>query len=421
MSLLFNVRVLPAVIAMFYAVLAAVLLFVPYVAREHRKRGELGAGTATLRFGALLYVHGLIAYVLIPLPPVSPTFCADLASVAVPQLRPLATLDGVPPPHVAGDLLGLLTYDQVQQFLLNILLFVPLGAFARHLFGRGVFTILLLGFGASLFIEVTQYTGIWYFYPCPYRMFDVDDLVANTVGALAGRCLAPALRLLPGQRVDAKPEVPRPVTPYRRLMGMACDTLLLWWIGGTALRIADVLQEARPWPWFAENRLGFGSVLLWFGPAVLLLLATLVGRGTSLGQYAVRLRCVQPGRRSPSAGATLRRWLAGIGGLGILQGAVSAVGYSVLWMPVFALWGAVHAVGVLRGGDRRGISGRAAGVIVVDGRSGTSSRAGALTRTAGTTTGTTTGTTAGATTMGIPATGMTTTGTTTTGSDPVRD
>lgn len=371
MSVLFNVRVLPAVIAGFYAVLAAVLLFVPYVAREHRKRGELGAGTAALRFGSLLYALGLVAYVLVPLPPVGPDFCEQFADVAVPQLRPMAILDGVPPPHRAGDLLVLLSYDQVQQFLLNVLLFVPLGAFARHLFGRGVVGILLLGFGTSLFIETTQYTGTWYFYPCPYRLFDVDDLIANTAGAVVGRCAAPLLRLLPGQHSGQRPHVRRPVTPYRRLLGMACDTLLLWWIGGTALRVAELVGDSG----LDGNRLWFGSVLLWFGPAVLLLTTTLLGRGTTLGQYAVLLRSAQPGRRRPSAGGVLRRWLVGLGGLGILQGVLSAAGHSVLWLPVSALWCAVHALGVVSGDDRRGISGRAAGMIFVDGRPGAPPRA----------------------------------------------
>ena len=368
MSTLLNERVLPAVIAAVYALLAAVLLFVPFVAREHRKRGELGVGTAAIRFGALLYALGLVAYVLIPLPPVGPNFCAEFADVATPQTRLLATLDGVPAPHSGGDLVSLLGYDGVQQVLLNVLLFAPLGAFAVHLLGRRTPGVLLLGFAVSLLVETTQYTGIWYLYPCPYRLFDVDDLLANTLGALVGRLCVPLLRLLPGQHTGRRPDARRPVTPYRRLLGMACDTVLLWWIGGTSLRVADVVQGARPSAWFAANRVWAGAVLLWFLPAVVLLVAVLIGRGTSLGQYAVLLRSAEPGRRRPSAGGALRRWAVGVGGLGLAQGALSAAGWSVLWLPVSVLWCSAHALGVLRGTDQRGISGRAAGMIFVDGR-----------------------------------------------------
>lgn len=51
-----------------------------------------------------------------------------------------------------------------------------------------VVTAALAGFAVSLFVEFTQLTGNWFLYPCPCRLFDVDDLIASTVGALAARC-----------------------------------------------------------------------------------------------------------------------------------------------------------------------------------------------------------------------------------------
>lgn len=358
---------LPAIIAVFAAVLLAVLLFVPFVAREHRKRGELGAGSAVLRFAALLYLLGLVAYVLIPLPPVGPGFCAAFAHLQ-PQLRPFTSLAGVPRPHAPREFAALLLNDQVRQFGLNMLLFVPLGMFGRHLLRRGIFGILLVGFATSLLIELTQLTGLWFLYPCPYRLFDVDDLIANTAGAAAGRVLAPSLRLLPGQHSGMRATVQRPVTAYRRLLGMACDVLLLWWIGGTVLRITDLVLDARGIRWSHADRMWLGSIALWFGPAVLLLLITVIGRGSSLGQHAVLLRSAAPGRRRPSPGAVLRRWSVGLGGLGMLQGVVSAAGFSVLWFPLTVLWCTMHAFGIARGGDCRGLSGRFAGLTVVDAR-----------------------------------------------------
>lgn len=61
--------------------------------------------------------------------------------------------------------------------------------------------------------------GIWYLYPCAYRLFDVDDLLANTTGAV----LALALRLM-GERASDRPaDAPREVTTWRRLLGMVGD------------------------------------------------------------------------------------------------------------------------------------------------------------------------------------------------------
>jgi glycopeptide antibiotics resistance protein len=45
-----------------------------------------------------------------------------------------------------------------------------------------------------LAVELTQLTGIWGLYPCPYRQFDVDDLILNTTGVVIGFALARVLR-----------------------------------------------------------------------------------------------------------------------------------------------------------------------------------------------------------------------------------
>lgn len=75
-------------------------------------------------------------------------------------------------------------------YLLNILLFVPLGGFLVLLWpGRGRIALAAVyGFLFSLAIECSQlFNG---------RFIDIDDLAANTLGALAGALAAAALRRL---------------------------------------------------------------------------------------------------------------------------------------------------------------------------------------------------------------------------------
>lgn len=65
-------------------------------------------------------------------------------------------------------------------YLLNIVLFIPLGFFASLIWKRFAKTayIFLTGFGFSLLIEASQLLS--------YRGTDVDDLILNTLGAMAG-------------------------------------------------------------------------------------------------------------------------------------------------------------------------------------------------------------------------------------------
>ncbi len=41
----------------------------------------------------------------------------------------------------------------------------------------------------SLFFEITQLTGLYFIYPYAYRVFDVDDLIINTLGGIIGYAL----------------------------------------------------------------------------------------------------------------------------------------------------------------------------------------------------------------------------------------
>lgn len=82
--------------------------------------------------------------------------------------------------------------------ILNLVLTVPLGVFMRFLFGFKFGKTVLSGFAFSLLCEITQITGLFFIYPAPYRVFDVDDLIINTLGAVVGYCIAPLIsRIIP--------------------------------------------------------------------------------------------------------------------------------------------------------------------------------------------------------------------------------
>ena len=82
------------------------------------------------------------------------------------------------------------------QLFFNIAMFIPLGVLTAGCLWWGLRASTLAGFGLSLFIELSQLSGNWGLAPCPYRTFDVDDLINNTAGALMGALLVMLWRLL---------------------------------------------------------------------------------------------------------------------------------------------------------------------------------------------------------------------------------
>ena len=163
-------EVYSAAIAIGRGVLVGTALFVPFVAVSYRRRGRLTLGRSALWAAALVYFLSIWTYTLLPLPDAAFYACAGV------NLDVFAFVDDLRAARSVTDF-------AVLQLALNVLLFLPLGFFLRVLGGRGILTALLVGFGVSLVIETTQLTGVWGIYPCAYRVFDVDDLLMNTLGA----------------------------------------------------------------------------------------------------------------------------------------------------------------------------------------------------------------------------------------------
>nr|WP_228046748.1 VanZ family protein [Saccharopolyspora sp. HNM0983] len=323
----------------------------------------------------MLYALALAAYVLVPFPQVSPGFCARHGTT--PQWAPLRFLDDMVRSPASDGLAAVLRDPALTQILLNVALFVPFGMLVRHLGGRSVPAAALLGAGVSLFVESTQGTGIWFLYPCPYRLFDVDDLLANGSGALLGALLAPLLRLVPGQRVsDPDPSRARPVTAARRLLGAVCDLLLINLTGvllGTVYRLGILAADgglfaaqANPVESVPGHEL-IGFVEYWLPWVLLCVLAPLVGSGASPGQRAVRLTFRTRAGARPRRAARLLRSALGIGGFWLLFLVTGALEESAPALPTATgIVLVVSAVGIML--TRHGLSGALSGLRVTDNR-----------------------------------------------------
>lgn len=102
--------------------------------------------------------------------------------VGIPTIKEFIRLSGLGEPIFNPNVSLIPLADGFSlEFILNILCFVPLGFFSPLISKayERVQNVLLLGFGFSLVIEVSQLFTL-------YRATDVSDLIANTLGAFIG-------------------------------------------------------------------------------------------------------------------------------------------------------------------------------------------------------------------------------------------
>lgn len=159
----------------------------------------------------ILYVAGLLIFTLLPLPSDPVAACASI--IHWDNFSPFGSFVAVADQFRDGESLRGTLY--ALSILLNIALFVPLGALAettwrirrmrrapegapadgsrlaRSIPHRRVLAWVAIGCVISCLIELTQYTGLFGVVPCTYRVVDIDDVIMNTLGTYAG------VRLLP--------------------------------------------------------------------------------------------------------------------------------------------------------------------------------------------------------------------------------
>ena len=168
--------------------LLSALLSVPYAIYQYRSYGSISLWKTFLVFSFIFYLMCAYFMVILPLP-------ADRSIVVPgaqhPQLVPFrfmrALESGAPlDPTSPASWIAFLRRPDIYTVYFNVLLTVPFGVYLRYLFHRRWWQALVLGFALTLFFEVSQVTGLFGIYEHPYRLFDVDDLITNTLGAMLG-------------------------------------------------------------------------------------------------------------------------------------------------------------------------------------------------------------------------------------------
>ena len=339
------------------------------LAVQYRRHGRLSWRRTITTATAAIYGFGLFSYTMLPLPSSRDEFCRP--GVAIPQLVPGRFLDDFKLAIMERGLSGFATSFTLWQVLFNIILFMPLGILAVRWLRGNIITGVLLGFAASLAIELTQYTGIWGLYTCAYRVADVDDLFTNTAGALLGAVIAylPMFRFLSGPvEADAAQAPARPVTRARRALANVFDA---GFTSGALFVISAALELLQ--------RLGgmeFGKQWMNFWLPLIVVffvfwLPSLAPGRATLGQRCAWLMVASTQGGPAAAGRALLRSLLGFGGINFLfqiSTSMDEISVYPLLNMLAVIYIAISAFYFIFDADHRGLAGKISGTGFIDRR-----------------------------------------------------
>lgn len=210
----------------------AFILTIPFLIYQYRKYGAIPILKSIIFYSFILYLITAYFMVILPLP--SMEYVRNLKTAYI-QLQPFQFIKDIivtMPKTINGfnDILKLFNLSTIYVVIFNFLLTLPFGVYLKYYFNKKWYQTIIYTFLLSLFFELTQLSGLYGFYPRPYRLFDVDDLIINTFGGFAGHLLTPIFMLfLPTQKEleNKSYKKGQKVSLVRRGLAVLIDTVFI--------------------------------------------------------------------------------------------------------------------------------------------------------------------------------------------------
>jgi len=181
--------------ALLFFPLVAFLLTFPYMIYSYRKYGSFLGLRVFIFYTFALYLLCAYFLVILPFPDISEVAKRGAYSY---QLIPFTFIGDIIKESAKAT--SIFSNRAVVQVTFNIVMTIPFGMYLRYFFNCSFKKTLLLGFLLATFFELTQLSGLYFIYPYNYRLFDVDDLMLNTLGSLIGYVLVkPLMNILPSR------------------------------------------------------------------------------------------------------------------------------------------------------------------------------------------------------------------------------
>jgi glycopeptide antibiotics resistance protein len=268
------------------------VMVIPWTLYQYRKHGYFSFWRNLILFTFIFYLLSAFFLVSLPLPASRANFVAGQSQV-YSQLHLFQFISDI---KRESQIIWMnpRTYMRLRhspaffQALFNILMLMPLGVYYRFFAKekRRWWKAIGVGLILSLFIEISQRTALFGYYQVPYRLFDVDDLLTNTLGAFLGYLLAPFLLFL----IPSRTRIQEQDLIYQKGEKVSYGVQLAEWLltGFLASFIAHfgnaVLGLKESW----QSSLLTGAVWV-----LLLVIMPYFGDGRTLGGMMVRLRFIQ--------------------------------------------------------------------------------------------------------------------------------
>lgn len=276
----------PIALSVGASLLFILLSVVPYAIYNYREHGQIPVKRTLIGYSFIWYLVAAYFLVILPLP--TREAVAQLTR-AQANLEPFIFVEhflrysGIELSD-PGTYFSALLQPTAYTVYFNLLLTVPLGIYLRKYFGFGFFKTLGIGFLLSLFFEITQLTGLYGVYPRPYRIFNVDDLIINSLGAAIGFWLAPLLKgWTPEMEKEDRLKAITEVSIPRRLLALSMDIALIAGIYPVLLTVLEFVFVQE----FGDGSLGI-TILFLLSFTYFMTTALVLGNQT-LGMAVVRI------------------------------------------------------------------------------------------------------------------------------------
>jgi glycopeptide antibiotics resistance protein/uncharacterized RDD family membrane protein YckC len=287
----------------------ALLITAPFLIYYYRKYGQLGKLRSVILYSFVFYLLSAYYLVILPLPSIDtvaqmtgPRYELHLFQSWYNFMNQTVLQINQPSTYLPA-----MKQSVFLEPVFNIILLFPFGVYCRYYFKLSFWKTLFASFCLSLFFELTQLSGLYFIYPRPYRLFDVNDLLHNTIGGTLGFICAPLFTFFLPTRNELDSESfikGERVSLLRRLMAMNIDWFVISLFGSILSLFSPLL------PTELNALISYPIVSFTLEVFIYFMVFMYLWNGQTIGKKVVRIKVVEQDRQHIHFLALVKRYSA---------------------------------------------------------------------------------------------------------------